>query len=148
MAGGFYLEPNLWMTKKQKIKLRIFCKMPLIPDTGIELKMTSGPTENTRFSSKFSSWSCSLLFQHLFYIFAWREVISYIQILFLVEGSTKNAVKSAQLTSKFLFQLFFHLNSMWQLFFAVSFIWYKNWRNCFIFSESFRIFFLSGSLKR
>lgn len=126
MAGGFYLESNLWMTKKWKIKFRIFCKMPLIPDTGIELKMTIGSTENTRFSSKFSSWSCSLSFQHLFYIFAWSEVISYIQILFLVEGSTKNAVKSAQLTSTFLFQFFFHLNSTWQLFFAVSLLCFSS----------------------
>lgn len=82
--------------------------------------MISGPTENSRFSSKCLSWSFSLLFQHLFYIFVWREVISYIQFFFLLEGSTKNAVKIAQLTYKFLFQLFFCLNSMWQLFFAIS----------------------------
>lgn len=135
MAYGFYLESSLWMTKKRKIKLRVFCKMPLIPDTGIEPKMINGSTENTRFSSKCLSWSFSLLLQHLFYMLAWREVISYIQILFLEEGSTKNALKTAQLTSKFLFQLFFLLNSIWQLFFAVFFIWYENWKTVLCFQN-------------
>lgn len=37
---------------RKKINLRVFYKMPLIPDTGIEPKMTNEHAENTRFSSK------------------------------------------------------------------------------------------------
>ena len=52
----------------------------LIPDTGIELQMTSGCAEDIRFSSKLLSWSFYALLQHLLYIFTWIEVISYIKV--------------------------------------------------------------------
>lgn len=94
-----------------------------------------------RFSFKILFWSFNILLQHIFYIFTWREVISYITFLFKKKEVLK--MPSGWLNSYSSF--YFSFSSIWTLYdgfsfhFLCGFIWWRNRTNYFLLSESFRI---------